>query len=387
MLLQLSKLHLKKKENMSESSMKRAYATFSSIVGIALNLLLGLTKIGVGFFSCSVAILADGFNNLSDAAISFLTLLGFQIARYGRGKTHPFGHGRFEWIMAIFTSLAVVLMGEKLVQASFQSIANPAELQFSLAVVIVLLLSILLKGYMYFYNRQFAKITNSETLKATATDCLSDAVATGAVLISTLVAYLTEWQIDGYCGVLVSGFIIITGVKSLWEVLGRIMGRVTEQSVLDEIWQICQDRPGIIAIENMMVHDYGFGYFVISLEIEGYRQNSGQLYTASREISYALYERFRCDCFVQVAYLVDDNLLALNLQNKLAEFLQNYSDKIKINRFRLIESGSYTTIAFDLLYPAELQKNEEFICQEIEKKLKEENSQYRVMIKSILWRK
>lgn len=165
------------------------------------------------------------------------------------------------------------------------------------------------------------------------------------------------------------------------------MGRVTEQSVLDEIWQICQDRPGIIAIENMMVHDYGFGYFVISLEIEGYRQNSGQLYTASREISYALYERFRCDCFVQVAYLVDDNLLALNLQNKLAEFLQNYSDKIKINRFRLIESGSYTTIAFDLLYPAELQKNEEFICQEIEKKLKEENSQYRVMIKSILWRK
>ena len=136
---------------------KKAYASLSSIAGIILNLLLCTAKIMTGFFSRSVAISADGFNNLSDAGISLMTLLGFQIARYGRGSTHPFGHGRFEWIMGIFASLAVVLMGGKLVQTSFQSIVSPQKPLFSVATIIVLVLSILVKGYMYFLQSAICK--------------------------------------------------------------------------------------------------------------------------------------------------------------------------------------------------------------------------------------
>ena len=209
-----------------------------------------MAKIAIGFFSHSVAILADGFNNLSDAGMSLITLLGFHIARYGKGKIHPFGHGRFEWIMGIFTSLAVVLMGIKLVHTSAQAIVSPAQPLFSAAVVIILALSIATKGYMYLYNKRFARITDSETLKATAADCISDSVATFAVLVSTVISHLTDWQIDGYCGVLVSAFIIVTGVKSLCEVLGRIMGRAGDQETVKFILQSVETHPEIRGAHN-----------------------------------------------------------------------------------------------------------------------------------------
>ena len=196
MMAQLIKLYFRNKTNTSDAAAKRAYASLSSIAGIILNLLLCTAKIVTGLFSHSVAISADGFNNLSDAGISLMTLLGFQIARYGRGSTHPFGHGRFEWIMGIFASLAVVLMGGQLIHTSLQSILHPQTPLFSVATVIILALSILVKGYMYFYNQQFAKVTNSETLKATATDCISDAAATGAVLLSTVISHVTGWRIE-----------------------------------------------------------------------------------------------------------------------------------------------------------------------------------------------
>ena len=315
-----------------------------------------------------------------------MTLLGFQIARYGRGNTHPFGHGRFEWIMGIFASLAVVLMGGQLIHTSLQSILNPQKPLFSVATMIVLVLSILVKGYMYFYNRQFAKITNSETLKATATDCISDAAATGAVLLSTVIGHITGWQIDGYCGAVVSGFIVIAGIKSLWEVLGRVMGQATDQSIIDDVLRAVEAYPEIAAVQNLMVHDYGFGYFVISLRIEGYRKDGEQLYNAIHEISSTLYQQFHCDCFIQVDYLIDDDALTEHLRDKVEYILQKYSGKVSIDHFRLIESGYSTTAAFDLLYSAELQKSEEIICQEIEAELESENPQYRTIIKSILRR-
>lgn len=386
MMAQLIKLYFKGKANTSDAAVKRAYASLSSIAGIILNLLLCTAKIATGFFSRSVAISADGFNNLSDAGISLMTLFGFQIARYGRGNTHLFGHGRFEWIMGIFASLAVVLMGGQLIHTSLQSILNPQKPLFSVATVIVLVLSILVKGYMYFYNRQFAKVTNSETLKATAADCISDAAATGAVLLSTVIGHVMGWQIDGYCGAVVSGFIVIAGIKSLWEVLGRVMGQATDQSIIDDVLRAVEAYPEIAAVQNLMVHDYGFGYFVISLRIEGYRKDGEQLYNAIHEISSALYQQFHCDCFIQVDYLVGDDVLTEHLRDKVEYVLQKYSGKVSIDHFRLVESGCSITATFDLLYSAELQKSEEIICREIETKLESENPQYRTIIKSILRR-
>lgn len=380
------KLFIKNKNDVLNPNVKKAYATLSSVVGILLNLFLCTAEIVIGLLSCSVAISADGFNNLSDAGTNLVSLLGFKIARYGGGSTHPFGHGRIEWIMGIFASIAVLLMGVKLAGTSINAIANPQETIFNVSVVIVLVLSILVKVYMYYYNKQFAKITDSETLKATAADCISDSIATIAVLVSTIISYLTDFQIDGYCGVLVSVFIIFAGMKSLWEVLGRIMGKAADSETKADILQIIKKYPEIVAVYNLMFHDYGFGYFVVSMRVVGYKRDSTQLYIEGNQISYELYKKFHCDCFIQIEYLLEDETLTHDLTEQIYSVMKKYSDEIKIDNFRLIENGFCINVVFDMVYPAGLQKREEEICKNIMDRLLSENPEYHIIIKGIIQR-
>lgn len=386
MMSLLIQLFIKNKEDVLNPSVKKAYATLSSIVGITLNLFLCTTKIIIGILSHSVAISADGFNNLSDAGTNLVSLLGFKIAKYGKGSIHPFGHGRIEWIMGIFASIAVMLMGIKLAGTSIDAIKNPQTPSFNVTVAIVLILSILVKVYMYCYNKQFANITDSETLKATAADCISDSVATSAVLISSIFSYVMNWKIDGYCGVLVSIFISFAGIKSLWEVLGRIMGKAADENILEIILQMTREYPEIIAVDNLMLHDYGFGYFVVSMRAEGYKKDSEKLYAAINEISYNLYQKFRCDCFIQIDYLLGDETVMDHIKGKIYSALKKYNAEIKIDNFRLIESGAYTNVVFDMLYPSELQKIEDEIYKDITGKIESENPEYRTIIKGIMRR-
>ena len=386
MMLLLIRLFIKNEEDILKTNVKKAYATLSSIVGITLNLLLCTTKIIIGLLSHSVAISADGFNNLSDAGTNVVSLLGFKIAKFGKGSMHPFGHGRIEWIMGIFASIAVILMGIKLVETSAQAITSPQAPSFNAAVAIVLILSIFIKVYMYCYNKKFAKITDSETLKATAVDCISDSFATSAVLISSVFSYMMHWKIDGYCGVLVSIFITFAGIKSLWEVLGRIMGKAADEDILETILQMTREYSEIIAVHNLMLHDYGFGYFVVSMRVDGYKKDNEKLYAAVNEIDYSLYQKFHCDCFIQIDYLLNDETVMDYIKEKIYAVLKKYNAEIKIDNFRLIENGTYTNVVFNMLYPSELQKREDEIYKDITEKIESENPGYRTIIKGIIRR-
>ncbi len=380
------KWFVKNRDEVSNPNVKKAYAALSSVVGILLNLFLCAAKITIGLFSNSVAISADGFNNLSDAGTSLVSFLGFKIAKYGGGNTHLFGHGRIEWIMSIFTSIAVLLMGIKLAKDSAASIASPDSPVFSMAALAVLLVSVLVKVYMYCYNKKFAKITDSETLKATAVDCISDSFATSAVLISSVFSYMTHWKIDGYCGVLVSIFITFAGIKSLWEVLGRIMGKAADEDILETILQMTREYSEIIAVHNLMLHDYGFGYFVVSMRVDGYKKDNEKLYAAVNEIGYSLYQKFHCDCFIQIDYLLNDETVMDYIKEKIYAVLKKYNAEIKIDNFRLIENGTYTNVVFNMLYPSELQKREDEIYKDITEKIESQNPGYRTIIKGIIRR-
>lgn len=386
MMSLLIRLFIKNEEDILNPNVKKAYATLSSIVGITLNLLLCTTKIIIGLLSHSVAISADGFNNLSDAGTNVVSLLGFKIAKFGKGSMHPFGHGRIEWIMGIFASIAVILMGIKLVETSAQAITSPQAPSFNAAVAIVLILSIFVKVYMYCYNKKFAKITDSETLKASAVDCISDSFATSAVLISSVFSYMTHWKIDGYCGVLVSIFITFAGIKSLWEVLGRIMGKAADEDILETILQMTREYSEIIAVHNLMLHDYGLGYFVVSMRVDGYKKDNEKLYAAVNEIGYSLYQKFHCDCFIQIDYLLNDETVMDYIKEKIYAVLKKYNAEIKIDNFRLIENGTYTNVVFNMLYPSELQKREDEIYKDITEKIESENPGYRTIIKGIIRR-
>ena len=299
-------------------------------VGILLNLLLFAGKALAGFFSGSIAIVADAFNNLSDAGSSVITLVGFRMAGQKPDSHHPFGHGRIEYISGFLVSIVILIMAFELLKTSVEKILHPAEVEAGPLVLAVLVASILVKVYMALYNRMVGKKIDSAAMNATAKDSLSDTVATFVVLITTLLSEFAGIQIDGYCGVVVSGFIVIAGIKSLWEVLGRVMGQADQQSIIDDVLRTVEAYPEIAAVQNLMVHDYGFGYFVISLRIEGYRKDSEQLYNAIHEISCALYEQFHCDCFIQADYLIGDGALAAHLRKKVELALQRHLSLIHI---------------------------------------------------------
>ncbi len=239
---------------------------------------------------------------------------------------------------------------------------------------------------MYLYNRRFARITDSETLKATAADCISDSAATFAVLISTVLSHITGWEIDGYCGVLVSIFIMFAGVKSLWEVLGRIMGKAADQGTLDEMLGNVKKHKEIVAVQNVMLHDYGFGYYVISMRVEGYKKDSRQLYASINKISYDLYKKFHCDCFIQIDYLIDDDALTKRLFEKALLVLHEISDEMSIQNFRLIDGGAHINIMLEIIYPANKQKMEEDTFQAVEKALEAEGPGYHTTIKGVIRR-
>ena len=239
---------------------------------------------------------------------------------------------------------------------------------------------------MYYYNKRFAKITDSETLKATAADCISDSIATISVLISTIISHTTHFEIDGYCGVMVSMFIIFAGIKSLWEVLGRIMGKAADADTKDTILQIVGLYPEIISVRNLMLHDYGFGYFVVSMRAVGYKKDSGQLYITINKRSYELYKKFHCDFFIQINYILHDESLTHTIMEQINSILKKYSNEIKVDNFRLIENGSCINIAFDMIYPAELQKREEEIRKDITERIEFQDSKYHTVIKGIIRR-
>lgn len=386
MMTQMMRMLIGDRDEATNPNVKKAYATLSSVAGILLNLCLCTAKIGVGRLSRSMAIQADGFNNLSDAGTSLVSLLGFQIAAYGGGSAHPFGHGRMEWIMGIFASLAVLLMGVHLAEAAVDGILHPEALVFSPAAVAVLALSILVKVYMYSYNRKFAKITGSEALKATASDCVSDSAATVAVLVSTVVSHFTGYGIDGYCGVLVSLFIMLTGAKSLWEVLGRIMGKAMDEDMKETIVQMTKTHPEITAVYQLMIHDYGFGYFVVSMKISGCQRDGEQLYVAANQIAYELYRRYGCDAFISVEHLREDEALEHALREQIHGVMKRYGAGLEIEHFRLIENGDLFNVAFDLIYPAALQRRVEELFIDIENEIKARYPACRTVIRGSLRR-
>ena len=207
MVTLLAKIFIKDAEDTSSPKVRQAYGVLTGVVGILLNVLLFAGKFIAGTLSKSISITADAFNNLSDAGSSFVTLIGFKLAGAKPDPEHPFGHGRIEYVSGLVVSGAILLMAFELIKDSIDKIIHPQTVDFSALAAGILVVSILVKIYMYLYNSSISKKIDSAAMKATATDSLSDTMATTVVLIASIVGHYTGLKIDGYCGVLVGLFI------------------------------------------------------------------------------------------------------------------------------------------------------------------------------------
>ena len=267
MITLLSKLFIR--NDLSADARRSAYGKLCGIVGIILNLLLFAGKFFAGLLSGSIAVTADAFNNLSDAGSSVVSLVSFRISEQKPDAKHPYGHGRIEYIAGLIISAVIIIMAYELIKDSVGKIIHPADTEWSLLVVGILVVSILVKLYMAFYNTKLGRRFDAAALRATGIDSLSDCAATTVVLLCTILAHVKGWRIDGYAGVLVGGFILFAGIRAAREVVGPLLGEPPEREYVDQIEQLVLSfDPNILGVHDLMVHDYGPGRRVISLHAE-----------------------------------------------------------------------------------------------------------------------
>lgn len=255
-------------KDLANCQVRTAMGRGAGLFGVGANLLLAAGKCLVGALSGSIAVTADAFNNLTDAASSVVTLVGFQVAGHKADKEHPFGHGRAEYLSGLIVSLAILLVGFELARTSVEQIIAGSEVAFSWLTVAVLAAAILVKLWMWRFNAALGKALDSAALRAAALDALSDSVATAAVAAGTLAAHFWGLRLDGWLGLGVSVFILWSGFMAARDTLDLLLGRAPSQETVDKIAAMVLESPEIVAIHGLAVHEYGPGHLFATIHAE-----------------------------------------------------------------------------------------------------------------------
>ena len=366
MIKLLTKLFIKDHENVTSAAVRRAYGTMCSLYGIFLNLLLFAGKYFAGVISGSVAITADAFNNLSDAGSSIITLLGFAIAGKKPDPDHPFGHGRAEYLAGLVLSGVIILMGFELVKSSFEKILHPEPISSGLLPAVILVCSILVKFYMCLYNRSVGKKINSAAMQATATDSLSDSIATTVVLLSMGISYFFHVNIDGYAGLLVAVFIIYAGFNAAKDTVSPLLGQAPDPEFVQQVADIVTAHPEVVGIHDLVVHDYGPGRVMVSLhaEVSG-DGNIFDLHDAIDTAETELKEQLGCIATIHMDPIEADNTEVSQMRAAVAEKLKELDDVISIHDFRMVPGPTHTNLIFDAVVPADYKKSDEELAASI----------------------
>lgn len=348
----LAKLFIKDRENYKAPSVRSAYGFLCSIVGICFNLLLFVGKYFAGTLSGSVSITADSFNNLSDAASSVVTLLGFKLATQKAHSDHPFGHGRFEYISGLVVSFLIMLMGVEVLKSAIYKIINPVSTEFSVLSVIILVVSISIKFYMYIYNNGIGKKVDSAAMRATAYDSFGDVAATSAVLIASLIEKFTGLNIDGWCGAAVGLFILWSGIKAAIETINPLLGQAPSDEFVAQVKEIVCSHDQIIGIHDLVVHDYGPGRRMLSLhgEVPG-NMNVFELHDVIDHIEVELYESLGCEAVIHMDPIDVENPLLPEINAKLKAVMAGIDEGLSAHDIRTVTGPSHTNIIFDLAVP------------------------------------
>ena len=381
MIKLLAKIFIKDSQNTADSKVRVAYGYLCGAVGIALNILLFAGKIIAGTISGSVAVTADAFNNLSDAGSSIISLIGFRLASQKPDPHHPFGHGRFEYIASLIISIIIVLMGFELGKSSFEKIVAPQAVEYSAVTFAVLGASVLVKLYMFFYNNSVGKKIDSATMRATAMDSISDAVSTGAVLISAVIAMFTNLALDGWMGLVVAAFIMVTGFKSAKETIDSLLGTPPSPEFVKQIEDMALQYDDIIGVHDMIVHNYGPGRTFVSLHAEV--PSDGDIVAihdtvdnAEREIAKEL------GCLVTIhmdPVDVHDEHTA-QLREKVSDIIKQINPDITFHDFRVVSGPTHTNLIFDIVSPMDCGLSDQELADTIADKIHQCNESYFAVI-------
>lgn len=378
----LSRWFIKNHEEYTNPNVRRAYGVLTGAVGIILNVMLFAGKYLAGFFSGSVSVMADAFNNLSDAGSSFITLLGFHLAGKKPDPEHPFGHGRIEYVSGLAVSMLIVLMGVELLKTSVQKIVEPEQMEVSLITMLILVASIVVKVYMSIYNRSYGNKLDSSAMKATATDSLSDCITTTVVLLSMLVYQFLHINLDGWSGLVVAVFILIAGISSAKDTLSPLLGEAPDEEFVKEVEKMVMNHTDVAGVHDMMVHNYGPGRVMISLhaEVPG-NQDIYRLHDEIDLIERELKQKFQCEAVIHMDPIATDDERVMGLRKEVEVLVKEYDEVLTIHDFRMVEGPTHTNLIFDVVVPQGYKKTDDEISSEIARRITEKWNNYFAVIK------
>lgn len=382
MIKLLGKYLIKKKNpDGDENITRQIYGSLSSVVGIMLNILLFTGKFVAGMLSGSIAIMADAFNNLSDAGSSFITLIGFRFADKEPDLDHPYGHGRYEYISGFIVSMVILVMGFELAKTSISKIINPEPIDTSMIAIVILVASILVKLYMAVYNRSIGKMINSAAMKATATDSLGDVLATSFVLISVVVMKVADVNIDGYSGIVVAVFILFAGYTAAKDTISPLLGKTPDPKLVEEIREIVLEHEVVVGIHDMMVHDYGPGRIMVSLHAEVPGNGSiFEIHDAIDHIERELREKLGCSAVIHMDPVETDNEIVKAAKEKVKAGVLGIIENASIHDFRIIQGQNYTNVVFDVVVPYSVKENDDEIKKKIQSMVKAIDDTYTAIV-------
>ena len=361
------KLLVKDYKNAERPSVRSAIGKTAGGVAIGVNVLLSLLKILAGAFLLggSVSVIADGVNNLSDAASGLISLLGFKLAEKPADAEHPYGHGRYEYLSGLMVALLILVIGVELLKSSVVKIFSPGKTGFSLIALSILLFSILGKLWLMYFNRNLSLRIHSETLRATSADSRNDVITTRSVLIAALISRFTGFDLDGYIGAAVALFILYSGYGLVKSTIDPLLGKAPDQSFIDHIEQKVLSYEGVLGTHDLMVHDYGPGRQFASIHVE-----------ISADIDalkgHELIDRIEQDFKKEGLSVVIHYDPICNSDSELGEFrlwleqeVKKIDPSLSIHDIRMVPCATHTNLIFDCVVPSSSQKSDRQVKEEL----------------------
>lgn len=382
MIKLLVRKFIKDYNNVTDKKVRESYAVLGGITGLICNFFLFVIKLIIGIAMNSIAIMGDAFNNLSDTGSSFVAIIGAKLSNKKPDAEHPFGHGRIEYISSLIVSFLIMMVGLELFKSSFDKIKNPEPVKFNIILVIILLVSVLIKLWMYSYYKYLGRQINSGVLLASSKDSVNDVFSTSTVVIATVLGSFINLPIDGIIGIIVSIIIIYNGFGIAKETGGLLLGSAPDSEMIKDIYNILTGSNDIIGIHDLIVHDYGPGRVFASVHAE--IPDNADIVTVHETID-SLEKKVENELGIEIVIHMDpisvNNEKVTRLKSIVKEIVKEENPNFSIHDFRITDGNDNINIIFDLVIDFETTPEQtKAIINNIKTKISRKDSRYTAVI-------
>lgn len=378
----LLRLFIKNCEDTQNPAVRSSIGKLAGLTGIVCNCLLTVLKLVIGLLVGSMAIIADGVNNLSDAASSLTTLLGFRMAQRPADKQHPYGHARYEYLSGLAVAALILLIGAELVKSSIAKIINPEPIDISAATIALLAASVAVKLWMSGFYKTLGKKINSTALYATSVDSRNDVISTCAVLLGCLVNYLFGLNIDGCVGLAVAIFILYSSVGIAKDTISPLLGQQADDELVDKITELVLSHEKVLGVHDLLVHDYGPGRCYASAHVElSADEDPMACHDIIDDIECDVLEKMNVHFVIHYDPVVQNDTEQNEMRRTVGEIIRELNPAFSIHDFRIVRGSAQSKLVFDLGVPYSMIEKKKEIKERIDAALNERGKKYITIIR------